>query len=97
MHRAQLGRRSVRARFDLLKDVVAFKRAFFCSSLVKEAQYDDARPGTLRLAPHPALDKFFSDDYAQMQRSGMLFGKAPGWDEIRQTLQETEAIINGAA
>ena len=80
--------------FDLLADVVKFKRVFFCSSNAKEAQYDDARPGSFRLVPHRALNRFFATDYAKMQRSGMFFGAAPTWDAIRQTLQDAENIIN---
>ena len=82
--------------FDLLADVVAFKRVFFCSSKAKEAQYEDAQSGTLHLVPHPTLNQFFDADYAKMQSSGMFFGAPPSWDEIRQTLQETEDRINGA-
>ena len=80
--------------FDLLAEVVAYKRKMFCSSNVKEAQYDDARPGTLHLVPHPALDEFFARDYAQMQSSGMFFGPAFSWSQIRQTLQNLEEQIN---
>ena len=82
--------------FDLLADVVKFKRAFFCSSNTKEAQYEDARPGSLRLAPHPALEGFLRSDYAKMRKSGMFFGEAPSWSAIQQTLQDVESRINGA-
>ncbi len=80
--------------FDLLADVVKFKRIFFCSSNAREKLYDDARPGTFRLVPHSALDGFFAADYAKMQKSGMFFGASPSWSEIKQTLQETEQRIN---
>jgi len=87
---------SATSDFALLADVVRFKRAFFCSSNVKEAQYEDARPGTLRLAPHLALEGFFRSDYAKMKKSGMFFGEAPSWSEIQHTLQSIESRINGA-
>ena len=82
------------SNFDLLADVVRFKRVFFCSSLAKEKLYDDARPGTFRLTPHSALEKFFAADYAKMLKSRMFFGTAPSWSEIRQTLQDVEKHIN---
>lgn len=80
----------------LLADVVKFKRTFFCSSKAKEKLYEDAAPGTLRLVPHPALDRYFAADYARMQTPGssMFFGEVPSWDEIRQTLQNIETVIN---
>lgn len=80
--------------FELLADVAEFKRVFFCSSRVKEAQYEDARLGTLRLAPHPELAGFFARDYARMNKSGFFFGTPPTWTEIVQTLQSIESRIN---
>lgn len=80
--------------FELLADVVRFKRVFFCSSNAREKLYDDAQFGTFRLAPHAALDNFFAADYAKMQKSGMFFGASPSWSEIKATLQKTEERIN---
>jgi len=79
---------------ELLADVVTYTRKLWCESNAEKAFYDDARPGTLRLAPHPALDDFFADDYAKMQSSGMFFGDVPSWPEIRQTLYDLEEQIN---
>lgn len=93
--RSTLGEQATRDH-DLLADVVVFKRTFFCSSTAKEAPYDDARPGTLRLVPHPALADRLAADYAKMLSSGMFFDGPPTWQAILESLHNLETQINGA-
>lgn len=54
---------------QLLADVVAFKSRFYRSP---RAQYDLAKPGTLKLIPSETKQKIFEDDYHNMRE--MIFG-----------------------
>ena len=77
------------AHFELLENVVDFKKKFYPRGWAK---YDDAKPGTLKLLPPayriPALKK----DYAAM--SHMIFDKHLEFDEIMDLLFELEAQVN---
>lgn len=73
----------------LLEAVTLHKSRFFPSAA---ARYDEAHPGTLRLAPHDSLEKLLRADYEKMAE--MIFGEPPPFDEILATLRKIEASIN---
>jgi hypothetical protein len=75
---------------DLLTRVAKHKDRFFP---VGWAHYDEARPGTLRLVPHPELRAMLEVDYEAMQE--MIFGEPPSFASIVERLETVEAQING--
>lgn len=77
---------------DLLADVVEFKKRFYPCAW---ANYDAARPGSLRLVPAKTHLPDLVDDYAAMQE--MIFGDAPSFDGIVKTLGALETRINALA
>lgn len=74
---------------ELLANVVAYKRQFFCHGWSK---YDLASPGTFRLVPDGHVSDAVSRDYRAMQN--MFFGAVPTMEEILQVLQDLESEIN---
>ena len=93
---AMLARSPFRARaladLDLLARVVQHKIDFFRCGW---AQYDQAKPGSMRLVPPESRLKELRDDYAEM--GVMMFGTPPSFDEVLQDLRVLEAEINGLA
>lgn len=81
-------------QIDLLDDVVRFKMKFYPCTW---AQYDQAKPGGLRLLPPEHNREELIADYEGMK--SMLFGKVPPFDEIISVIAELENRINnvGAA
>ena len=77
------------ADFDLLAEVVAFKRRFYPRGW---ARYELAVPGSLSLVPHGEVLKTVEADYRAMQ--GMIFGSAPTFQDILSALTGLEAEIN---
>jgi len=77
----------------LRKRVVAFKEAFFHTSL---SYYDTAVPGTFSLLPAAAHADALEKDYRHMQRE-MYFGPSSDWVSILKRLRELEDEINGLA
>ena len=77
-------------RLDLLERVRLHKSRFFASSW---ANYDSAKPGTLRLSPHPARVGELARDYEKMEP--MFLKTPPGFDEVMTTLSEAEKALNG--
>ncbi len=73
----------------LLEDVVSFKKRFYPRGW---AQYDEAKPGTMRLVPAGHALATVEKDYAQMRN--MIFGRYPDFAEIMATLQDLENEIN---
>jgi hypothetical protein len=55
---------------------------------------DDATPGALRLVPPEAMLKDLLQDY-EAGTSHMIFGDAPKFDGIIDSLRKLEATING--
>jgi hypothetical protein len=80
------------ASLDILDDVVAFKQRFYPCNW---ANYGKAKPGTLRLLPVKASLAKLEEDYAGMKE--MMFGIAPGFDEMICTLEGLEREINALA
>ncbi len=78
------------ARLDLLEQVAHHKSVFFKAAW---ANYGDAKPGSLRLTPNADLTAALRRDYAGMQE--MIFGDAPGFDDLLKIIEAFEAEING--
>jgi len=77
------------ADLDLLKSVVEFKQRFYPRGW---AEYDKAKPGTLKLIPPDRILTAMRKDYAARQE--MIFGRRPSFDEIIAGLQRLEKEIN---
>lgn len=73
----------------LLQKVVAFKDRYYHSA---SAKYELAKIGSLKLLPPKENSEKLKKDYQNMQ--GMLFGKAPSWEEITLYLEKLEKEIN---
>ncbi len=82
-------RDSALARIDLLKDVVRFKMRFYRCPW---AQYEDAKPGSLRISPPVYRLDDLRKDYRSMQ--AMLFGTIPQFEEIFDGIAALEKLIN---
>lgn len=79
--------------FDLLEQVARHKAVFFRSGW---ANYDTARPGTLRLVPSEARQRDLRADYRDM--APMMFDeKSLAFDEILARIQMLEGQINAVA
>jgi len=74
---------------DLLERVIAHKSFFFAAAW---AHYETARPGTFRLLPAADRVETLRRDYHDMET--MIFGDAPGWDDIVRELKHLETKIN---
>ena len=74
---------------DLLGRVVEFKMKFYPR---KWAQYELARPGTMKLCPPEYRYAALEEDYAAMQ--GMMFGECPSFADLMAFIRELEAEIN---
>jgi hypothetical protein len=74
---------------DLLTQVVRHKETFYPSAW---ARYDRARPGSFRLSPVENRVAALERDYRNM--AVMLFGDAPKFDWIMETLTALEHEIN---
>lgn len=81
---------SALADLDLLVNVVEFKKRFYPRGW---AQYDLAKPGSLRLVPNGHVLETIKSDYRAMEN--MIFGYYPPFDEMLGTLQTLENEING--
>ena len=79
------------ARLDLLEQVALFKSRFFGSSW---ANYAEAKPGNLRLAPPAHRETELRQDYAKMEP--MFLIPPSEFQEVIETLQDAEARINAA-
>jgi hypothetical protein len=74
---------------NLLEEVREFKKRFYPCSW---ANYDDAKPGSLKLMPTSINIPELKKDYKSMQV--MIFGEKPSFDNILDTLQDLENEIN---
>jgi hypothetical protein len=90
LSRHEFGKRAI-ADTELLADVVAHKQMFFRQG---SARYDLAVPGTLRLVPDEDTVRVLRADYQRMAEE-MVFGEAPGFDEVLAGLREIEQSVNG--
>ena len=74
---------------DLLERVVVFKDRFYHSSW---AQYDKAKPGSMRLVPPDYNLNSLREDYEHMR--GMIFGEKPEFVELIESIRVLENEIN---
>jgi hypothetical protein len=77
---------------DLLRTVIRFKQICFAANWAK---YENALPGTIRIAPNEQLRKVLRDDYAQMKE--MLPVDALTFDQILGNLDTLEKQLNSLA
>lgn len=88
LSRSDVGKEAIK---DLeLLEIVAKHKAFYFRS--NSARYDEAKPGTLKIAPHGELLKAFYDDYRKMRN--MFSGEVVKFDILIQELQTIESKIN---
>jgi len=73
----------------LLSDVAEHKTIFFQAAW---AQYEEAKPGSLRLLPNENLEKALRQDYTSMRE--MIMGEVPTFDEILTVIKSLEEEIN---
>ncbi len=74
---------------SILKRVAQHKSIYFRAAW---AQYEDAKPGSLKLIPKKETIEAMERDYNQMKE--MFFSSPPEWSEIIQTIQEFENEFN---
>jgi hypothetical protein len=74
---------------DLLQSVVEFKMRFYPRGW---AQYELAKPGTLKLIPPEHVLAEIRRDYAAMQI--MIYGEVLQFDDIMEILRKLENEIN---
>ncbi|WP_122072393.1 nucleotidyl transferase AbiEii/AbiGii toxin family protein [Pseudophaeobacter sp. EL27] len=74
---------------DLLEQVAHHKSVFFKAAW---ANYEDAKPGSLRVMPNAELAVALRRDYSGMRE--MIIGDAPGFDDILGAIEAFEAEIN---
>ena len=74
---------------DLLQNVVTFKQKFYPAAW---AAYDSATLGSIRLMPTDAHLSKLQEDYRAMRE--MIFGKAPDFDTLLQTLEVLQQRIH---
>ena len=77
---------------DLLRTVIRFKQIYFAANWAK---YENAVPGTIRVAPNEQLRKVLRDDYIQMKE--MLPVDALTFDQILERLDTLEKRLNSRA
>ncbi len=74
---------------NLLTQVAHHKSVFFKSA---KANYEDAKPGSLRLMPNKELTTVLRHDYTGMQE--MIIRDVPTFDEILRTIETFETSLN---
>ncbi len=82
-------RDSALADISILENVVDFKTKFYPRTW---AQYDQAKPGTLKLVPKGHVLESVKRDYKAMRN--MIYGKYYSYEEIQNVLEELERDIN---
>ena len=80
---------SALGKLELLNDVVLFKQKFYPRGW---ANYDAAKPGTLKLIPPDRIINAMQKDYAAMQE--MIFGRCPSFEQILTSLGVLEREVN---
>lgn len=77
------------ARKELLEQDIRFKLKFYYA---KNASYETAQIGTLKLVPDEAAIKDLSVDYEHMK--DMIYGSRPSFGEIMDCIKDLEVEIN---
>jgi hypothetical protein len=75
---------------ELLAAVVRHKQIFYAATW---AHYELAHPPSLMLYPNSERIQDLREDYRRM--GGMIFGQAPTFDKILETLHELQNAVNG--
>jgi len=75
----------------LFEDVIRHKKVFFNAGY---ANYDECLQGRLRLLPDEDALSGLKADYQKMLSAGMMYGSPLTFDEIIDTIRETEERIN---
>lgn len=88
LYRSDIGKEAVKD-IDLLAQVAEHKKFYFRSGA---ANYDEAKPGTLKIVPHNAILDAFKQDYEKM--GSMFSGEIIPFDTIIKELQTLEEDIN---
>ena len=78
------------SRKELLKQDITFKLKFYYA---RNASYETAQIGTVRLVPDDAAIKDLSIDYDHMK--DMIYGEKPSFDKIMESIAALETEING--
>lgn len=90
---AQLAQSDVKTKalenLDLLSEVALHKIRFFPAAW---ANYEDAKPATLKLMPHETLKQKLRADYRAMNE--MIFGVAPSFKDLMNVIEGLEREIN---
>ncbi|MCE0521648.1 MAG: nucleotidyl transferase AbiEii/AbiGii toxin family protein [Methylacidiphilales bacterium] len=77
---------------DLGLNCVRHARMFFNRP---DLDLDSAEPGSLALAPPPAMRDILHRDYINM--AGMIFGEAPTFEQVIDSVSELEARLNSSS
>ena len=89
MSRSDVKERAFR-RKELLEQDVKFKLKFYYA---RNASYETAQIGTVRLVPSKSAIKYLNLDYDHMK--DMIYGEKPSFDEIMESITRLEEDING--
>ena len=88
LYKTDVGRSAIK-NVELLLKVAEHKAVFFASAW---ANYDEARPGTLRLVPPDSRLGELRRDYQSMRE--MIFGDQPTFEHLLDALREIEVAVN---
>lgn len=88
LYRSDIGKEAIQD-IELLANVAEHKKFYFRSSA---ANYDDAKPGTLKIVPRDAIFQAFQQDYEKM--GSMFSGEMIPYETIIEILKEIENSIN---
>jgi len=88
LYRSDIGKEAIKD-IDLLASVAEHKKFYFRSGA---ANYDEAKPGTLKIVPHDDILDAFKQDYEKM--GSMFSGEILSFDTILSILQDMENLIN---
>lgn len=88
IYNSELGKQAIE-NSNLREKVRQHKLNFFKLAWKK---FDLAVPGTLRIVPYDDLLTALEQDYRSMQ--GMMLGTAPNFDDLVETLQQLENLLN---
>lgn len=88
LYRSDISKEAIKD-IDLLAKVAEHKKFYFRSGA---ANYDEAKPGTLKIVPHDAILQAFKQDYEKM--GSMFSGEILLFDAIISELKQLENSIN---
>ena len=81
-------------QLHMLERVANDKKVLFRAAW---ANYDEARPGTMRLVPSQTRLAALEEDYTKMVDNGMFLEGPPPWDHLLERLGELESQINSTS